>query len=111
MYKFTQYNKAILNTPAIEPEDSRIVINSTVHIDSAGYASVDYSKQYFGNMAQSKRYSLRHLDRDETATNMNFQLPDGRKKFELIDYSINELENRYSPLGIDIKAKRKRQRQ
>ncbi len=97
----------IQNTPATYPEDCRTAMKSAIHFDRTGFMVVESSKSYYGNFAQSKRNSLLHLDRDELETEMNDILPGGRKKFELIDYKISNLENRNEPLTIELKAKRR----
>ncbi|UCD93659.1 MAG: hypothetical protein JSU69_07755, partial [Candidatus Zixiibacteriota bacterium] len=59
---------------------------------------------YQGNYSHYLRSKLRHLDADELNTYVTGMLPGGRKKYELIDYSIENLDNIDVPLEVVVRV-------
>ena len=104
----TDSSSFIINTPNTNPADCRSIMKSKVFFGKKGNATIESSKNYYGNFAWSKRKRLLHLDKDETETEIYRLFPGGRKKYELIDYDIQDLEDRKKPVTINLKANSKR---
>ena len=99
---------SIIRTPQTSPEDGKIVMVSKILMDKDGNAVIETSKSYYGHYARSSRSGLLHLDKDETEVRMCNVLPGSRKRFKLVDYEIENLNDREEPLIIRLKAVRKK---
>lgn len=91
-------------TPKSKPDENKIARNIKIFLDKYLIVHIDCQYTFIGNRARRLRYYLRSSDNDDKTEYMKTFLPGADKKYKDFSYTVQNLEDKYKPLIVNLKA-------
>ncbi|RME28314.1 MAG: hypothetical protein D6800_04040 [Candidatus Zixiibacteriota bacterium] len=97
----------LVRTPPSRPEDNVTRRAVEIHIKENQKAYVAATITVVGDNAQGLRHFLATATRDEVRINLERSLDGGAKRYKLLNWTVDNLNDRYRPLKITLMAERR----